>query len=71
MEPTETLLPVGMQTSGQRLHGPAPTTKQPALPFLSAADESLDYVHFMCPYENEDKLPSLFHHLKVSRGCGA
>ncbi|KFM28559.1 ABC transporter A family member 2 [Auxenochlorella protothecoides] len=34
---------------------------------VTAADESLDYVHFMCPYENEDKLPSLFHHLKVNK----
>lgn len=32
------------------------------------ADESTDYVHFMCPYENEDKMPALFHYLKVR--CG-
>lgn len=35
-------------------------------PTPHVADASTDYVHFMCPYENEDKLPSLFHYLKVS-----
>jgi hypothetical protein len=28
-------------------------------------DESLDYVHFLVPYENEDKLAMLFAYLKA------
>lgn len=32
---------------------------------LPAGDESLDYVHFLVPYEHEDRLPALFSHLKV------
>jgi hypothetical protein len=27
-------------------------------------DESLDYVHFLVPYEHEDRLPLLFAYLK-------
>ena len=33
---------------------------------VSVADESLDYVHFLVPYEHEDKLPLIFSYLKVS-----
>lgn len=32
-----------------------------------AVDESLDYVHFLVPYEHEDRLPALFAHIKVRR----
>lgn len=63
----------GRQTAGLGVGGlwPALVPFPAAVGFTAsttgtfAADESLEYVHFMCPYENEDKLPALFHHLKV------
>ena len=36
-----------------------------AIACFPAVDESLDYVHFLVPYEHEDKLPLLFAYLKV------
>lgn len=32
---------------------------------IFAVDESHDYVHFLTPYENEDKLPLMLEYLKV------
>ena len=39
-------------------------------PLLPAVDESLDYLHFLVPYEREDQLPLLLAFLKarVMRG---
>ena len=34
---------------------------------IKPSDESLDYLHFLVPYEHEDRLPALFSHLKASR----
>lgn len=36
----------------------------PAGPLL-AADEGAEYLHFLVPYEHEDKLPMLFTYLKA------
>jgi len=33
---------------------------------IKPSDESLDYVHFLVPYEHESRLPALFSHLKAS-----
>jgi len=32
---------------------------------LLAVDESYDYIHFLVPYEHEDRLPFMLAHLKV------
>ncbi|KAL4424942.1 hypothetical protein ABPG77_009671 [Micractinium sp. CCAP 211/92] len=37
---------------------------------IKPCDESLDYVHFLVPYEHEDRLPALFAHLKSNPALG-
>lgn len=36
---------------------------------IKPSDESLDYLHFLVPYEHEDRLPALFSHLKAHQAA--
>lgn len=50
------------------------SSRRPSLALICApvpaADESLDYLHFMVPCEHEARLPALFAHIKVVGGTG-